>query len=61
MMRGADPGVTWIATLHVSDPKALVAVIIYVVLEVGVTVTSPLGDTVPTPGVMVTVSAFNVL
>jgi len=62
IMRGGPPPpvVTVIVTLQVSEPNGLVATIVYVVVDVGLTTTSPLGGTLGKPGVMDTVSAFSV-
>ena len=53
-IRVAETGSEALAEVNGGVPDA-------VVLDVGLTVTGPLGDTLPNPGVIVTVSAFKVL
>jgi len=62
MTRGAVPGVTCTVTVQVAAgvPVAPVAVIVYVVVCVGVTICDPLAGTLPIPGEIFTELAFSV-
>lgn len=48
---------TVIVAVAVAGPLVLVAVSVYVVVDVGIKVRVPVADTVPTPGVILTVVA----